>query len=117
MIYYEVHTLTDLSQAFHAGRTIPIKLQLTDANGNNVSSPDVALTAVRLERVNADGSTTQVALQDAGNANPNNQFRYDSGLQGYIFNLSTKNLTAGGYHFFWTAGDDPIEKELDFRLV
>jgi virginiamycin B lyase len=116
-IYYEAHSLTDLSQAFHAGRTIPIKLQLTDANGNNLSSPDITLTAIRLEQVNADGSTTRVALQDAGNANPGNLFRYDADLGGYIFNLSTKNLAAGKYHFFWAAEGDPTAHELDFQLT
>jgi hypothetical protein len=45
--------------------------------------------AVRLERVNADGSRAQVALQDAGGANPGSLFRYDAALGGYIFNLST----------------------------
>lgn len=116
-IVYEARTLTDLSRAFNAGRTIPIKIQLLDANGNNLSSSGIDLTAVRLERVNADGSVTQVSLQDAGNANPNNLFRYDAALGGYIFNLSTKGLGAGTYHFFWMAEGDPTEHELDFRLV
>ena len=69
-IVLEAQTLTDLSKAFKAGRTIPIKIQLTDAAGNNVSSPDVAVAAIRLERVNADGTRTPVSLQDAGGANP-----------------------------------------------
>src|SRR5262249_52464756 len=82
-IVYEARTLTDLSRAFNAGRTIPIKIQLLDANGNNVSSSGIDPTAVRLERVNADGSVTQVTLQDAGSANPNNLFRYDASLGGH----------------------------------
>ena len=116
MIAYEVDTLTDLSKAFHAGRTIPIKLQLTDANGNNISSPNIDVTATRLDLVTGT-ETTQVALQDAGNANPNDQFRYDSSLQGYIFNLSTKDLGAGEYDFSWMAGDDPTPHVLNFQLV
>jgi hypothetical protein len=116
-IAFEVRTLTDLSKAFHAGRTIPIKLQLIDAAGNNVSSSSIDLTALRLERVNADGTTTQVTLQDSGNANPGNLFRYDAALGGYIFNLSTKGLTAGTYDFFWTAEGDPTVHELSFQLI
>jgi len=116
MIAYEVRSLTDLSRAFNSGRTIPIKLRLTDAAGNNLSSSSIDLTAIRLERVNADGTTTQVSLQDAGGSNPGNLFRYDAALGGYIFNLSTKGLGAGTYAFFWTAEGDPTQHELSFKL-
>ena len=72
---------------------------------------------LRLARVNADGSRTLVTLQDAGNSNPGNLFRYDAGLRGYIFNLSTKDLGSGLYEFFWLAGNDLTEHKLTFRLV
>jgi len=117
MIAYDAAVLTDLSHAFNAGRTIPIKIQLLDANGNNLSGSDITLTAVHLWRVNADGSRTEVTLQDAGGSNPGNLFRYDAGLGGYIFNLSTKGLTAGTYAFDWEAYGDPTDHELSFRLI
>jgi PKD domain len=116
-IAYEARTLTDLSRAFNAGRTIPIKLQLLDAAGFNVSAANIGLTALRLARVNSDGTRTAVALQDSGNANPGNLFRYDAGLQGYIFNLSTKNLGVGQYEFAWGAVGDPTEHVLRFSLI
>lgn len=116
-IVFDAHTLTDLSRAFHAGRTIPIKIALTDANGNNLSFSGIDLTALRLERINADGSTTEVSLQDAGGSNPNNLFRYDATLGGYIFNLSTKDLGAGTYEFYWMAEGDPTEHSLCFWLI
>jgi hypothetical protein len=115
-IAFEVHTLTDLSKAFHPGRTIPIKIQLLDASGNDISSSGIDLTALRLERQNADGSVTVVSLQDAGNSNPDNLFRYDAALGGYIFNLSTKDLGAGTYDFYWMADGDPTEHKLVFWL-
>src|SRR5207244_8461934 len=83
-IVYDGHVLTDLSRAFKAGRVIPIKIQLFDAERDNVSSSSIQLTALRLMRVNADGTRTLVTLQDAGNSG--NLFRYDAGLDGYIFN-------------------------------
>jgi hypothetical protein len=116
-IYYDVRTLTDLSHVFNAGRTIPIKLQLTDAAGNSLSSADISVLAIGLYQVNADQSRTQVSLQDAGGSNPNDLFRYDSSIGGYIFNLSTKGLGAGTYVFDWMAGDDPTTHELGFKLV
>jgi len=45
----------------------------------------------------------------AGNANPDNDFRFDSTLGpagGYIFNLEA-NLVTGVYNLFFTAGNDP----------
>jgi hypothetical protein len=116
-IAYEARTLTDLSRAFRAGRAIPIKLMLVDAAGNNVSSAGVSVAAVRLERVEADGTRTEVAPEDTGDANPDNLFRYDADLGGYIFNLSTRGLGAGEYEFTWTADGDPTEHHLGFRLV
>jgi hypothetical protein len=116
-IEYEVQTLTDLSKAFHAGRAIPIKLQLLDASGNNVSSAGIDVAAIRLDRVNADGTRTAVPLQDTGNANPGDLFRYDATLGGYIFNLSTKGLTAGNYDFVWDVEGDPTERHLGFSLT
>jgi hypothetical protein len=59
---------------------------------------------------------TQVSIQDAGNSNPNNLFRCDASLGGYIFNLSTKGLVAGAYNFYWMAEGDPCDHELSFRL-
>jgi hypothetical protein len=38
--------------------------------------------------------------EDSGNANPDNDFRYDAALGdtgGYIFNLSTRGLASGTY--------------------
>jgi hypothetical protein len=116
-IAYDARVLTDLNRAFNSGRTIPIKIQITDAGGNNVSSSGIDVSAIRLERVNADGSRTEVTLQDAGNANPGNLFRYDAALGGYIFNLSTRGLTASTYDFFWVVEGDPTEHRLEFRLV
>jgi hypothetical protein len=69
-----------------------------DAKGYNLSSPNIQLTALRLQRVNADGSRTTVTLQDVGNSNPGN--RYDAGPGGYMFNLSgsSRGTLAGPRH-------------------
>jgi hypothetical protein len=41
---------------------------------------------------------------DTGSANPDNDFRFDSGS--YIFNLSTKGLASGTYGFTFTVTGD-----------
>jgi hypothetical protein len=49
---------------------------------------------------------------DSGNANPDNNFRFDPTLGstgGYIFNLSTKGLTTGTYDLnFTVTGDSSV---------
>jgi hypothetical protein len=41
---------------------------------------------------------------DAGNANPDFDFRYDAALAGYIFNLKTTGLGTGTYQLCFTVG-------------
>jgi len=46
-------------------------------------------------------------IDDAGNANPDSDFRFDPTLGtsgGYIFNLKTTGLTTGTYNLYFTAG-------------
>ena len=87
------------------------------ATGHNVSTPNIQLTALRLQRVDADGSRTPATLQDVGNSNPGNLFRYDASMGEYISNLSTKDLGPGEFEFFWLGGNAPMEHKLTFRLV
>jgi len=114
-IVYEVRLLTDLSRAFNAGRIIPIKIQLFDAFGHNLSSSSLTVAALSLTRVNLDGTRTQVPLQGSGNTG--NLFRYDDTMKGYIFNLSTRGLSAGTYEFSWMIEGDPMERKLKIALI
>lgn len=89
------------TQAFKAGSTIPIKLQLLNDAGANVSSPTTQVRARNLVRL---GTNTTSSVNDAGNANPDLNFRY--GSSGYIFNLSTKGLASGQYVLSFYVGND-----------
>jgi len=94
----------DQTKAYRLNSTVPIKLQLFDASGANVSSPTTVLTARELRRI---GGAEAVHAVDSGNANPDSNFRYDStlgGSGGYVFNLSTKSLSAGRYVLSFYAG-------------
>jgi len=110
-ISYGVLPLYDQTKSFKSGSTVPIKLQLSNVAGANVSSPSVTVTAVRLAQVSTDVSS---AVQDPGNANPDLNFRYDSGS--YIFNLSTKGLAPGTWQVIITAAGDPISHAVSFEL-
>jgi hypothetical protein len=69
------------------GSTIPVKLNLCDVSGLNVSSTGVVVNASMLTRVSS-GAPPFLA-EDSGNANPDNDFRLTGGS--YLFNLSTRS--------------------------
>ena len=65
------------------------------------------VTAVELVKL-SDSATGEVV--DAGNANPDGNFRFDpslGGSGGYQFNLKTTGLATGTYALAWTATGDP----------
>jgi len=114
---YNICVQYDQTQVKKAGSTIPIKLQLCDANGANVSAPNVIVHAVFVQMLS--GSVPPVTPDDSGIANPDNDFRFDTTIGttgGYIFNLSTKGLTAGAWSLVFTAGADPTFHSVGFLL-
>lgn len=96
----------DQTRSVQGGATFPIKVQVCDANGNNLSSPSLVLHATAI--LAASGAAGPV--QDSGNANPDNDFRNVGGSgqnSGYIFNLSTNGLPTGTYALQFTVTGDP----------
>ena len=116
LITYGVRVLFDQARAAKSGSTIPIKVQLIDANGNNVSSPSVVVHAVSVTQTSSSAS---VLLDDAGQANPDFDFRYDSslgGTGGYIFNLKTTGYGTGTYVLNYAVGGDPVIHTVQFQV-
>jgi hypothetical protein len=87
---------TDESTTYKAGRTLPVKFQLTDEIGNYLTG---ATAKIYVE--DANGVSTSSAVED-------NQFRYDSTENQYIFNLSTKSMSAGEYNIRIEVGNRTI---------
>jgi len=54
-----------------------------------------------------------VIPDDSGNANPDNDFRFDATM--YIYNL-TKDLAPGVWALFFAAGADPTFRSVGFQL-
>src|SRR6185503_17477512 len=71
-VAYDACLLFDVTKAYKAGSTIPIKLELCDASGSNVSSGSIQVVATGVYMVS---NNTAGPLADSGNANPDNQFR------------------------------------------
>ena len=118
VVHYEICLLYDPLVAKKAGSAYPIKLQLCDAGGLNLSSPSIALHAVSLTRTSDDAPGP---LDDTGNANPDFDFRYDASPEGYVFNLSLKCqgaacFTTGTYDLNFTVGSDPTVYSAPFAV-
>jgi len=115
-VTYGVCLLYDPTRAVQSGTTIPLKIQLCDANNADVSSSTVVVHAVSLVQTSTNASEV---LQASGNANPDNDFRFDATLGptgGYIFNLSTKGLTTGYYQLTFRTSVDPLPHVLSFQV-
>lgn len=113
---YNICLLYDPTHAVKGGATIPIKIALCDSSGNDVSSSSIVVTAVSLVQVSTSATDT---IEDAGNSNPDNNFRFDPTLGvagGYIFNLKTTGLGTGTYNLGFTAGSDPTVHTVSFQV-
>jgi hypothetical protein len=104
---YAICPLYDQDKAHRLGSTVPIKLQLCDAVGTNLSAANIVVQATGLTK----HDNTVSPVEDSGSANsPDDNFRYDASLGGdggYIYNLSTKGLSTGTWVLSFTVdGDD-----------
>jgi Tol biopolymer transport system component len=105
---YRVCPLFDTSRSFKAGRVAPLKIQLCDASGSNLSDPALILTATGLAQLDGSASSL-VEPESPGQANADSIFRYDATLGGYIFNLSTAGLTTGTWELqFRVSGESAV---------
>jgi len=105
-VTYGVKALYDQTKAHKSGSAVPVKLQLVDAAGANLSSPSLVV------HVTGISPASPSANLDSGDANPGNDFRYDASLGGYIFNLSTKGFAPGEYTLSFTVAGDPLTHTL-----
>ncbi len=85
--FYGVCLQYDPHSPSRVGSTVPIRLQLCDHAGNNLSSPQLTLLAVTVD------GTLDPGPNDAGNANTGYEFRFSA--QRYIYNLKTDGLGVG----------------------
>jgi hypothetical protein len=113
---YYLCLLYDPTKAKHSGATIPVKLELCDVNSHDLSSSTIALHAVSITRVS---DSISGPVEDSGNANPDNDFRFDSGMGGtasYIFNLKTTGLSTGTYNLNFTVTGDSFVYGAPFQV-
>ena len=113
VVSYNICLLYDSSKAKKSGSTFPIKLQICDANGTNLSS---AAITVQAQSVTMVSTSAPAPLDDSGNANPDFDFRYDPTLPGYIYNLSLKGISTGTYNLNFQVSGDPVLHSAQFQV-
>jgi hypothetical protein len=105
---YGVQLLYASNRVVKSGADFPIRMYLTDVNGNDVSSSTLIVHALEVILVSTNVSDT---VTETGGSNPDLDFRFD-GTQGpkggFDFNLKTTGLGTGQYVLqFQVIGDIP----------
>jgi hypothetical protein len=111
MVSYAINLLYDTSNPVHPPAALRVKIEVTDASGNNLSSANLTVTAIAL--VDANGNTS--TPHSKRNANPDNVFRQVGHHDLYV--LDTNGLTAGNYTLLVQVGDDPVLHALPFVVA
>jgi hypothetical protein len=109
---YKITAVFDQNQPHQSGSTIPIKIEVADALGNNVGSSSLPVVAVSV--VGPGGNP--VPLTAPGNSQPGNLFTFDPTTGTYQFKLNTKGYKPGTYTLFFTVGDDPTLHSVSFVI-
>jgi len=110
-VSFNICLLYDPNKAVKSGAAYPIKIQLCDVNGMNVSSAGTVVHAVNIQQISTLAYGDVIT---SGNANEDNNFRFDNGA--YILNLKTTGLSTGTYNLYFTAGDDPVLHSVQFQV-
>ena len=95
---------------------IPIKLELCAGSGTDLSSSGITVQATGVIQIS---TLISGAVEDSGNSNPDNNFRFDTTLGstgGYIFNLKTTELTTGTYGVNFTVTGDSSVYTAQFQV-
>ncbi|CAA9381866.1 MAG: hypothetical protein AVDCRST_MAG93-9230, partial [uncultured Chloroflexia bacterium] len=113
IVSYGIVAMYDQAKTHQSGSTIPVKLQLVDHSKRNMSA--AAITVTPLEVVKLSDDTSGVAAPPSS-AVADSNFRYDTTLGGYIYNLRTTGLSTGTYELHFRAANDPTVQTVNFQI-
>ena len=104
---YKICLLYDPAQAKNVGSNYSITIQLCDWHDNNLSSKDIALTALTIDGLTPTSPNYQ------GNANSGYLFRYVQSNRAYTYNLDTTGLPRGPHNLWFTTQPAPTPRPTD----
>jgi len=105
---------TDGSSVFKQKSTVPAKFRVCDANGISIGTPGV-VSNFRLVQI-ISGLTTQEVELTVDSTTPDTAFRWSTSDQQWIFNINTKNLTAGKTYVYRITLNDGSTIDFQFGL-
>jgi hypothetical protein len=114
-VAYNISALYDQTKSVNSGAVFPIKLQLCSFANVDLSASTIVVHATSVTSISGYSGPPE----SPGNANPDNDFRFDTTLGpsgGYIFNFSTSGLTTGTYSLQFTAIGDPTTHSVYFGV-
>jgi uncharacterized protein YaiE (UPF0345 family) len=98
------HQVGVLESKFKLGSTVPVKFQIKNAGGTVVQQATAPTFQQGANRGPCDSTTSPEATY-VDTPTPGTAFRWDSSLQGYIYNFSTKGLQNGEYRIYANLAD------------
>jgi hypothetical protein len=104
----------DGSSVFKQKSTVPAKFRVCDYYGNSIGTPGV-VTDFKLMKV-VSGIETTSPNEDVVSTTPYTEFRWSAVDQQWIFNISTKSLSANKTYYYEITLDDGSIIEFHFGL-
>jgi hypothetical protein len=114
--YTGTRLLYQPGESVKKGATAHIKIQLSGADGRNVSSFGHVLRVTGVSTALQRAADVTPLSRDS---NPEEYFRYDAGLGGsggYAYDLNTSGLEPGSYNLHFRVGNDPQTHAVPFKV-
>jgi hypothetical protein len=116
VVEYEVgftlDKLHDEEKPARKGSKIPLTVVPKDDRGNNLSGPDFPVKAKEVRKKSSQ--TSPLPPEDAGNANPDDNFRLAGDK--YVYNFDSKGLDTGTWEMIVEVGDEKTEFSLQILV-
>jgi hypothetical protein len=103
----------DGSSVFKQKSTVPAKFRVCDVNGDSIGTPGVVTSFNRY--YSSAGTATEID-EMVDSTTPDTAFRWSSSDQQWIFNISTKSLSANVTYYYRITVNDGSTIEFQFGL-
>ena len=104
---------SDSSSVFKKGSTVPAKFRVCDAFGNSIGTPGVVASFKLIQKISGTVSAVDEAVIST---TPDTAFRWSSSDQQWIFNINSKNLSAGQTYVYLITLNDTSTIPFRFGL-